>query len=357
MNSLSVLGKYVDQPRFVKGVKKAMPYALIGGGVLYAANDIRQVPDSDKKKETIKNIAVLAITIASALAAPKIAAKVVKGGHHHHHHAHVDVHAPHSGEHHSHHYHEEETYEDMLNEFLEENKVGKDVEGLLNKAKTKMLSFSEIKKVFTELGKNPKADELLNSENGLVPAPEHIDSNHILKCDLPKLSVLGLIPVLGGIAGGILGDKITENDWKKRIPDKIKEGSYQYLANICLCNVGAGVALLGMEKAKIQSKAVRAIGMVGGIILAGVVFGSAVANYIGNKFINPLLDRKHKNEHLYDERKPELLDISLHVDDIATVAVLSGLKWIEPALPVLYAVSGYRAGIGYRNGEEAKSKH
>ncbi len=52
----------------------------------------------------------------------------------------------------------------------------------------------------------------------------------------------------------------------------------------------------------------------------------------------------------YYERKPEALDISLHIDDIATIAVLSGLKWIEPALPILYSISGYRAGIGYRNG-------
>ena len=28
---------------------------------------------------------------------------------------------------------------------------------------------------------------------------------------------------------------------------------------------------------------------------------------------------------------------------------MSGLKWIEPALPILYGISGYRTGIGYRN--------
>ena len=64
-------------------------------------------------------------------------------------------------------------------------------------------------------------------------------------------------------------------------------------------------------------------------------------------------NHKHngKDRHLFDERKPEPLDIGLHTDDIATVAVMSGLKWIEPALPLLYAISGYRAGIGYRNGQ------
>ena len=59
---------------------------------------------------------------------------------------------------------------------------------------------------------------------------------------------------------------------------------------------------------------------------------------------------KEKNsKNLYGERKPEALDIGLHTDDIATVAVMSGLKWIEPALPIMYAISGFRAGIGYRN--------
>ena len=49
------------------------------------------------------------------------------------------------------------------------------------------------------------------------------------------------------------------------------------------------------------------------------------------------------------ERKPELIDLGMHTDDIATVAVLSGLKWIEPSLPSLYSISGYKSGIGYRN--------
>ena len=34
----------------------------------------------------------------------------------------------------------------------------------------------------------------------------------------------------------------------------------------------------------------------------------------------------------------------------ATAGILSGFKWIEPALPFMYFISGYRAGIGYRNG-------
>ena len=84
----------------------------------------------------------------------------------------------------------------------------------------------------------------------------------------------------------------------------------------------------------------------------GVIGGSAIANLISNKIVNPLFGKK--SDKIYSERKPEALDIGLHTDDIATVAVMSGLKWIEPALPIMYAISGYRAGIGYRNVNKCK---
>ena len=77
---------------------------------------------------------------------------------------------------------------------------------------------------------------------------------------------------------------------------------------------------------------------------------------IQQKIINPLFGKKSDNS-LYGERRPEALDIGLHIDDVATVAVMSGLKWIEPALPIMYAISGYRAGIGYRNVNNCNEKN
>ena len=191
--------------------------------------------------------------------------------------------------------------------------------------------------------------------NKLVPEPENVTASDIVK-DMGRLSILGFLPVAGGIAGGVAGDLITDKpNWKNKFPNKIKEGAYQYLANIFLCNVGAAAALGIMEAAKVTSKSARALGMVGGIIATGVVGGSAIANYISKKVINPLFDKgKQKNveqeKSLYSDRKPEMLDVCLHTDDVATIAVMSGFKWIEPSLPILYAISGYRAGIGYRNG-------
>lgn len=335
MNSLKVLGKYLDQPRLVKRFSKAVPFVMVAGGGLYAYSHLSQTPPQEKRKEFIKSIAVLTGTIGSAIVAPKIATKLFKGQHCHGH---------------CHHHHDAA---ELISDFLKNNKVTQKTAQILEKAKTKVLRLKEIRQIFGELEQTAKGKEFLSGEEGLIPDPENIDSKHIFG-EIGRLSVFGLIPVLGGIAGGVVGDKLTENNWKDKVPDKIKEGTYQYLANIMLCNIGAGVALFGLEKAGVESKAGRALGMITGIVLAGLVFGSAIANLVGKFCIDPLLHRKDKNHvhnhiDLYSERKPEVLDAGLHIDDVSIVAVLSGLKWIEPALPILYAISGYRAGIGYRN--------
>jgi hypothetical protein len=326
MNSLTVLGKYLDQPRFIKNFSHAVPAILIASGGGLVLNNVIKAPKENRKKETVKNICVIGATVISAIFAPKIASKIVRE------HNHENI----------------EDISKVIADFLINNKLSIDTSNILKKAKKEHLGYSDIKIIFKELGGKEEGKEFLNK---LIPEPENIDSKHIFG-EIGKLSVLGAIPVLGGITGGIAGDKLTDKNWEKKISDKIKEGSYQYLANIFLCNIGAGVALLAMEKLNIKSKQARAIGMIGGIILTGVVLGSAIANGISEKIIDPIIHKKHNKKGLYSERTPELLDISLHVDDVATVAVLSGLKWIEPSLPILYSISGYRAGIGYRNGDK-----
>lgn len=343
MNSLTVLGKYLDQPRLVNKFSRAVPAILIGGGAIYGTEHVYHSQKESRKKEFVKSVFVLTGTIASALVASrgirpiklngKIIFRGVKGLSHEHSHSH--------GHEHKH----DELHE--IKEFIEKNPDSKSVEILkkMTKDKKTPLGFSDVRTLIEEAQTNKDLKELVDE---IIPNPENIDSKHIFN-EIKRLSLIGLVPVVGGIAGGIAGDKVVGEDLKKTVPNKIKEGSYQYLANIFLCNVGAGIALFGLEKAKITAKAPRAIAMTTGIILAGVVFGSAMANFIGRKVIDPLLGHKHTKDCLYCERTPELIDVGLHVDDIATVAVLSGLKWIEPALPILYSVSGYRAGIGYRN--------
>lgn len=314
-STLSVLGKYLDQPILVKKLEKAVPWGL---GMCAAAYTFCE---SDKVKDGI----VLGATVASALAAPKIATAITG----------KKAATPLKS------LVQNNTL--IVDEFLKNKTSGSKVEKILKKAKSKVLNPTDVSTLIQNLRQKDERKFL----DKLIPPPENVSSKDIFS-EIGWLSIVGAIPVAGGVVGGVVADKVTGADWKKRLPDKIKEGSYQYLANIFLCNVGAGAALAILEKNNIKSRMARGLGMIGGIILTGVIGGSKIANLIGDKVINPLCGDRHKHRK-GDERTPELIDIGLHTDDIATVSLLSGLKWIEPMLPILYTVSGYRAGIGYRN--------
>ncbi len=318
MLKISSVGKYLDQPLLTAKIKKNIPTILTLGCSALVLDQIKNSPKEDRKKIGLKSSIILGSTILSAVNASKIASFITKRE------------LPKS-------INEIKKYNtEIISNYLSKNKFETNIEQILTKAKDKILSVKEIDKLNTK-----QHSDILKK---LIPPPENIKAKDIFK-DIGWLSIFGAIPVAGGLVGGIVADKLTEKNWKQKIPNKINEGIYQYLANIFLCNVGAGIALGILEKCNIKSKAARCIGMVTGIMITGVIGGSTIANYIGKKFINPILSPNKQQE----TRTPELLDIGLHTDDIATVAVLSGLKWIEPSLPLLYSISGYRAGIGYRN--------
>ena len=332
MKTFKLYGKYLDQPILVSNFKKSVPYILSGAGVLYTVKET--LTSEDKLNTAVRTGLTLAGTIGSALYAPKITNKIFKNS---------DEFLLNSKQ-------LKKENIGLITNFLNENVLPQEIKDILNKYKGKVFKFKDFKKMVLGLEKTKDGMTFLNK---IIPEPENIKASDIFS-KIGELSLMGFIPIVGGISGGITGDILTNNNWKDKVANKIKEGSYQYLANIFLCNVGAGVALGIMEKLNIKSKTTRALGMIAGIISTGIVGGSALANYIGQKVINPLVD-KGKNENngrkIYSERVPEPIDIGLHVDDIATVAAMSGLKWIEPALPILYSISGYRSGIGYRNNQ------
>ena len=71
-----------------------------------------------------------------------------------------------------------------------------------------------------------------------------------------------------------------------------------------MCNIGAGAALGILEKLNITSKACRAIGMVTGIILTGVIGGSKMANFITDKVskkvgIKDIKEKADGSKHYY----------------------------------------------------------
>ncbi len=325
MIKISTIGKYLDQPLLTAKINKQVPAILTLASSGFLAKEIYETPKENRKKKGLQLGIILAATTLSAVNASRIASfltkrpmsKTVKQI--------------------------SKDNEKIISEIISENTLNKDVTSILNKAKNKILSIKNV----DILNKNLSRKDL----NKLIPDPENITSKDIFR-EIGWLSIFGAVPVAGGIAGGIIADKTTEKHWGNKVSNKIKEGLYQYLANIFMCNIGAGAALGILEKMNIRSKSARCIGMVSGIILTGVIGGSAIANYISNKFVNPLLSKNPQKE----TRTPELLDLGLHTDDIATVSLLSGLKWIEPSLPLLYAVSGYRAGIGYRNNKNSPDK-
>jgi len=329
INSIKTAGKFLDQPILISKLNKAMP-AIVGLGasafLLKEAHDsFSKSNEEDKpkvKKELLKKGIVLAASISSALLAPKIASKITNRQ------GLLKVNEV------------VEKNKALINEFINNNKLDNETINLLNKAKEKPLSYKNVKILIEKL-KDNNGKEFINK---LIPDPENIKAKDILS-EIGFLSVYGAVPVVGGILGGVGADIVTKEDYKKNLPDKVNEGIYQYLANIFMCNLGAAGALGILEKLKITSKATRAIGMTAGIILTGVLGGSKIANFISEKIISPVVSPNKKPQ----ERKPELMDLGLHTDDIATVSLLSGLKWIEPSLPILYSVSGYKSGIGYRN--------
>ncbi len=326
MKILNSIGKFLDQPRLIAKFSYALPPIISLGAAAVVLNNTYKGNASERRNYFIQDGLTMFGAVSSSLLAPKITAKLFKTGP-----KIVGIKEL------------EQKNTILIDNFLKNNKLNKETETILHKAKSKILGIHDIKILFRDLNKDNGKKLMQN----LIPEPENITSKEIFS-EIGRLSVFGLIPVIGGILGGIFGDKYSGKNYKERIPNKIKEGAYQYLANIFLCNIGAGCALGILEKSKIKSKSARAIGMITGIVLTGVVGGSAVANMIGKKVINKCFKQKNAVEK---ERKPEPLDICLHSDDIATVAVMSGLRWIEPGLPALYSISGYRAGIGYRGKE------
>ncbi|MDH4380183.1 MAG: hypothetical protein QE263_09810 [Vampirovibrionales bacterium] len=209
--------------------------------------------------------------------------------------------------------------------------------------------------------------------NVITQGPGNATSEHMRE-ELVDLAKMGGVPILGGIAGGLLGDLITKDNWVSKLKDKVNEGVFQWGANITLCNVGGAAFLWVAEQSawlQRQNKMLsQMLPLVSGIAIVGIAGGSAIANFLSENFIHPLiyggpaqvgktLKERWSNggvsglfKDLYRHRKFEPLDAGMHVDDFASAAVVSGFGIVEPFLALLYTLSGIRAGIGYRNGEK-----
>ena len=349
---ISSIGKFIDQPLIVNSLQRKMPAILIGSATAFGVYDTFKKPKEERKTAAAKNAITLAVTVAASLLGTrglKINGKRIIPG--------LMENVPKSDV--------IKKQTDAINDFIKTS-TPKDNEILtiLNKAKTKILNLKEADTLISKIPEDTKGKQELF--NVIFSQNKDITSKEIFS-EIGRLSLMGAVPVAGGITGGMLADKVTKTETKESKANKIKEGVYQYLANIFMCNVGAAGALFGAEQlqkaGKIQKLTpTKKLGVIlGGITATGIIGGSYIANFISKKFLDPMFDKdKHHKGHgksLYAERKPEPLDIALHADDIATAGVLSGFKWIEPALPIMYLISGYRAGTGYRNNNKDHHRH
>ena len=221
MTKISSIGKFLDQPILTAKLNKHMPEILTVGSGIFLAKQLHETPENERLKHGIKSAIILGATGVSAINAPKIAAYITK----------KEMTKPFA-----------QIIKDnakVVDEYLQNNKLSQDISNILEKAKGKILSIKEIDKI-----NKPEHKEFLDK---LIPPPQNIQAKDIFK-EIGWLSLYGAIPVGGGIAGGIVADKVTDKNWKEKVPNKIKEGIYQYLANIFMCNIGAGVALGILEK-------------------------------------------------------------------------------------------------------------
>lgn len=398
--NISAIGKALDQPLLISKLRNQTPKILCGAAFAYGLCDTIKVPKEERKKRGIKNAVILGAAVGTSLLSAfglRIGSKQLFCG---------LVNVRNANE-------ILKWQKSAVDKFLKNNNVPKNTIDVLNKAKTGLLNIKDTALLLDM--QDLKGDdsngkkELLET---LFSKKESLSAREIFE-ETGRLSILGLAPVAAGALGGIAAEKITGENTPESTSKKIKEGAYQFLANIFMCNVGAAGALFGAERLQ-KSGVIKALTplqklavIMGGIFVTGIMGGSFAANFIGKKILDPIFDKK-KNavskqklawnlyfadnlnaftpkckvfeefvaerrrlafcnkssfkqaenyckdcySGIYDERKPELLDMALHMDDIATAGVLSGFRWIEPMLPLMYTISGYRAGIGYRNNGE-----
>ncbi len=177
---------------------------------------------------------------------------------------------------------------------------------------------------------------------------------------------VGLASVISGGLGGVLANKVNHVQDPDATVNMCKEGIFQFVANIALCAVGASVGLVAVELPKVQQALqkfgptgarVGKFGIIGTGLSLGILGGGKIANQLGTKVVNPFFDKMQgkapQPQASPEKRRIEFADAILHVDDLPTALALAGMEIMEPFIPLFFAFSGYRTGIGYRNHEGA----
>ena len=160
-----------------------------------------------------------------------------------------------------------------------------------------------------------------------------------------KVMGLATSAVIGGLAGGLIVDD------KRNRKAKIKESIHQFLGNVVTPITIVGLAGEAIEKRKFSR--VKEISLSALAAVAGVAGGVTGGNWVASK-VNKAIFKED------DKRKVGVKDFCIHVDDLLTVAALTPIGdkikgFISKALPAIFLICGYEAGIKKAKPEEKQN--
>ena len=374
-NTIRTFGHYVEQPDVIKSVGK---YALIGGSVggvgALTAMDTYKAQPQDRQKILTRDALVLGSTVLGTWAVgrklmPLPSTDDAKGA--------VEFFIKET----------KKVIDGVKDAPTHYKTLSNQLDALLCQKKLK-LNVADYKNIITQIeaGGHPEAKAHLaaifeGEEEFPGFSPElwkqmtqaGNPSKGIEEGELRKMAhffLVGGASVLSGLAGGVVANKINGNHDPDATTNMVKEGVFQFIANIALCAVGASAAIFGMQHKPIAKKLAEMgttgkllkTGGIGAGLSLGIFGGGVIANQLGRKVINPLCDKIQgkepqplaNNDPNQGKRKIEFWDAILHLDDVPTAMALAGLEIVEPFIPLFFGFSGYRTGIGYRNDEGRK---
>ena len=364
LNTIRVFGTYIEQPQVIRNVGKWTGFVGgLGGVSALAGADIYNAPPDQRQNVMVRDALVLGSTALGTYAAarkfmPLPTTKEAKGA--------------------------VENYIDELCEHLAQSpnrpaafdKLSAELQALKGSAKLKVDDYRKIIKTINEHLKPEEAKKLL--QEIFEPEEKYHGFKEMLKemwqkgnpakgedeGELRKMMsffVVGGLSVLSGLFGGIAANKINGVKDCDSTVNMVKEGIFQFVANIALCAVGASIALMGMAPFQSQlskmgwaGRGLKTLGVAVGLSL-GIFGGGVIANKLGTNVVNPLCDKwqgktpQPQTDPNQGKRKIEFWDLILHLDDVPTALALAGMKIVEPFIPLFFGFSGYRTGIGYRN--------
>lgn len=336
--NLNQLGRYLDQPTIIReaGLYGALPVGAIGMGLI-TAKDIKNAKPENKKEIAVRDALVLGTTAAGTMLAAKKFMPIVPLS---------------------------ECKEFASNFKTEITQLIKEHpslgEALQKNEHTRMALATNpdnpapfTQKALQEIDrlvKNHLPGSLAQKEETIAKlfGEEEQSPSEELKEEIDKaydFFATGGMSVLSGMTGGWLANKVNQKQDPKTNENMVKEGAFQFVANIALCAVGAigGLMVAAIPKVHEFTKASLAgrltkVGIVTSGLSVGIFGGGFAANALGKKVINPFFKWLDNPEQSQSEKMTQLASYGT----LATAGAAAGGLGLT-ALPGLKHMVNYNS--------------